>query len=83
MNIAPTPIYAEVYQFLASAPTHEAILAFFPSEQAHQRLQMLLKQERGGLLSDDGRAELNEWEQVEHFVRMLKLHTRQLDLSAR
>jgi hypothetical protein len=29
-------------------------------------------------LSADEQAELNEFEQVEHFVRMLKAHTRQL-----
>ena len=78
MAIAEPPAYQEVYRFLASAPSHEAILAFRPSEATQTRIRQLLLANKTSGLSPDEQAELDEFEQVEHFVRMLKLHTRQL-----
>ena len=78
MAIAEPPVYQEVYRFLASAPSHEAILAFRPSEATQARIWQLLLANKTDGLSPDEQAELDEFEQVEHFVRMLKLHTRQL-----
>jgi hypothetical protein len=71
MALAQPPIYQEVYFFLASQPTHEEILAFRPSEAMQNRIQALLTANKKGQLT----AELDEYEQLEHFVRMLKLHT--------
>ncbi|MDZ4763025.1 MAG: hypothetical protein SGI73_00640 [Chloroflexota bacterium] len=76
--IAQSPVYQEVYEFLASSPMREQILAFRPSEATQARIRTLLDAEKTGGVSSDERAELDEFEQVEHFVRMLKLHTRQL-----
>jgi predicted amidohydrolase len=73
-----SPIYQEVYYFLASAPTHEQILAFRPSEATQDRIRALLTANREGRLTMDEQAELDEFEQVEHLVRMLKLHTQHL-----
>lgn len=78
MAIAQSPVYQEVYYFLASRPTHEEILAFRPSETTQTRIRELLEANKDGRLSSDEQAELDEFENVEHFVRMLKLHTRQL-----
>ncbi len=78
MAIAEPPIYQEVYHFLASSPTHEEILAFRPSDATQVRIHQLLEANKAGRLTADQQAELDEFEQVEHFVRMLKLHTRQL-----
>jgi len=78
MAVAEPPIYQEVYHFLASAPTHEEILAFRPSESTQARIRKLLEINKAGQLSAEEHAELDEFEQVEHLVRMLKLHTRQL-----
>jgi hypothetical protein len=74
MAVAEPP----VYRFLASAPSHEAIMAFRPSESTQQRIRQLLAANKVGQLSADEVAELDEFEQVEHFVRMLKLHTQEL-----
>jgi hypothetical protein len=76
MTIAP--IYQEIYHFLASAPTHEQILAYRLSDDTQMRVKALLDLQKHGMLSADHQAELDEFEQVEHFIRMLKLHTRQL-----
>jgi hypothetical protein len=78
MAIAPAPVYQEVYYFLASAPSREAILAFRPSEETQERLRQLLALNAAGKTTEMEQAELDEFEQVEHFVRMLKLYTQQL-----
>lgn len=78
MAIAQPPMYQEVYFFLASGPTHEEILAFRPSEATQERIHALLAANKEGRLTIEEQGELDEFEQVEHFVRMLKLHTRQL-----
>ena len=76
MHVASSPIYAEVYEFLASAPLQDEILAFRPSEALLARLNALREAEKRGLLPAEEIAELDEWEQVEHLVRMVKLTTR-------
>lgn len=78
MAVAESPAYQEVYYFLASSPTPEEILAFRPSETAQKRIRALVEASKAGRLSEADAAELDEFEQVEHFVRMLKLHTRKL-----
>ncbi|MEO8392664.1 MAG: hypothetical protein ABI700_06700 [Chloroflexota bacterium] len=78
MAVAEPPIYQDVYYFLASSPTPEQILAFRPSEATQARIRALLQANKDGHLSASESAELDEFEQVEHFVRMLKLHTRKL-----
>jgi hypothetical protein len=78
MAVAQSPVYEEVYFFLASAPSHEQILAFRPSPSVQERILQLLEASKAGLLTREEQAELDEFEQVEHFVRMLKLHTQLL-----
>jgi hypothetical protein len=78
MAVAEPPVYQEVYYFLASQPTPEQILAFRPSEGTQTRIRALLESNKAGRLTPDEQAELDEFEQVEHFVRMLKLHTQQM-----
>lgn len=76
MNIAPSPIYTEVYEFLASSPSREEILNFRPSDDSLARLSALRDRERQADLSPEEAAELDEWERVEHLVRMVKLTSR-------
>jgi len=78
MAVAESPVYQEVYYFLASSPTPEQILAFRPSEATQERIRALLQANKDGHLSVAEAAELDEFEEVEHFVRMLKLHTRKM-----
>ena len=78
MAIAQPPIYQEVYYFLASASTHEQILAFRPSQMVQERIRTLLEASKLGQLTIEGQAELDEFEQVEHFVRMLKSYVQEL-----
>ncbi len=76
MAVVESPVYQEVYYFLATSPTPEEILAFHPGEATQKRLRALLQASKEGRLSAAEASELDEFEQVEHFVRMLKLHTR-------
>lgn len=76
MAIAQLPVYQEVYRFLASQPTHEEILDFRPSEAVATRVQTLLEANKSRGLSEAEQAELDQFGQVEHFVRMLKLSIR-------
>lgn len=78
MAVVESPVYREIYYFLASAPSREQILAYRPSAITQERIDYLLGASKRGQLSAEEEAELDEFEQVEHFVRMLKLHTRQL-----
>ena len=78
MAIVESPVYREVYYFLASAPNREQILAYRPSTITQERVDQLLAASKEGRLSAEEESELDEFEQVEHFVRMLKVHTHQL-----
>lgn len=68
---AQPPIYEEVHFFLVSSPTPDEILAFCPTQATQERGRSLLEAGKAGQ-----QTELDDFEQVEHFVRMLNLHTR-------
>jgi hypothetical protein len=78
MAVAQSPIYQEVFVFLVSSPTPQDIIAFRPSEATQERIRELLAANKANRLTADENAELDEYEQVEHFVRMLKIHARQM-----
>ena len=73
MSVTRSMPYEEVYDFLLSAPSPEAVIAFHPSEETQARARYLLEANRNGTLSADEQAELDEFSNVEHFVRMLKI----------
>jgi len=73
MNATRFSAYDEVYDFLLSAPSPEAVLAFRPSAETQERVHYLLEANRSGTLSSEEQAELDEFSSVEHFVRMLKI----------
>jgi hypothetical protein len=67
----------EVLDFLLSAPTPAAVLALRPSPAVQQRLQDLLERNRNDTLTDQERVELDDFLQLEHFVRRLKIRARE------
>jgi PAS domain-containing protein len=69
-------IFDEVTDFLASAPSAEAIIGYTPSEELIARAQELLQRRRDDTLTPDERAEMDEFIRMEHFMTMLKLKTR-------
>ncbi len=72
----------EVYDFLLSMPSPEQIIAYRPSEESQIRLRYLLDANRNNQLSADDSAELDEYMQIEHFMRMLKARARQNSLQS-
>jgi hypothetical protein len=62
----------EVLEFLAQAPTPEEVLAYHASERAQSRLQRLLALNAAGLLGEEEQQELDELQQIEHIIIMLK-----------
>jgi hypothetical protein len=68
--------WEEVYQFLATSPSAEAILAFRPSEPMQVRLDELLDKGNEADLSAEEKRELDVFLEVDHFFTMLKIATR-------
>ncbi len=77
MAIAQASTFDEIYEFLTSAPSPEQIIAFRPSPATQTRVRALLEANRAGTLTPDQQAELDEFEQAEHLVRMLKIKARE------
>ena len=72
LPLAPANIYRYILEFLASAPTTQEIANFRPLPAMEERLRRLLARERENELSPLEAKELAEYEQIEHFIIMLK-----------
>ncbi len=68
---------AEVIGFLSEGPAPIQVAGYAVSERAQQRLQRLLTLNEAGLLSPEEHTELDEIEQIEHFVILLKAQARE------
>lgn len=68
---------SELVAFLSAGPTAEQVAACTVSEGAQQRLRRLLALNEAGLLSEEEQVELDEIEQIEHIMLMLKVDARQ------
>lgn len=68
----PTHVYRYVLDFLASRPTHEQVAAFGPTPEMAARLRTLLAREAEGELTPAEKAELDEYERLEHLMVMIK-----------
>ena len=73
MAVVRLSAYDEVLEFLTSTPTPEQIISFRPSETTESRISALLEANRNGTLSTEDRDELDEFEQIEHLMRRLKI----------
>lgn len=73
----PTPRgYEEIVELFASGPNVERIVAFEPSSSTKQRVSELLKKSKASILTDDEQAELDQFEHVEHLMRLVKARAR-------
>ena len=71
-----TGLFDEVLEFLASTPTPKQIIAFKPSSELQQHASDLLDKQRDGVLNDQDKVELDEFERLNHFMSMLKIRAR-------
>lgn len=76
MSTIAISIYEEVYQFLISSPTPQEIIDFRVSDETQRRVSILLSKNRDGILTPDERSELDQFEQVNHLMSMMKIYAR-------
>lgn len=69
-----TATATEIIQFLSATPSVQDILKYQVSEQSQLRLQRLLTLNEAGMLSQTEQLELDELQQIEHIIIMLKAH---------
>jgi hypothetical protein len=68
----PTHVYRYVLDFLASRPTPEQVATFGPTAEMVDRLRTLLGRESNGEITPAEKAELDEYERLEHLMVMIK-----------
>jgi hypothetical protein len=68
----PAHVYRYVLNFLASRPTPEQVAAFGPTPEMTDRLRTLLLRESKGEITPAEKAELDEYERLEHLMVMIK-----------
>jgi hypothetical protein len=71
-----TPVYLEVVDFIAAGPTPDRIAAYHPSEAAQERVMELLQRNKTGELLPQEEAELDDYLQLEHLMRLIKARAR-------
>ncbi len=85
MSTAPaaTTLFDEIATLFASAPSPESILNFRPSQASLDRAGQLLELNRENALDDASRAELDQFEQAELLMRLVKARIRVNQTNAR
>ena len=73
MVAVPINAYAEIVDFMATRPTVEAMAAFRFSDIVEAHIDDLLTANRNRRLTDAEAAELDEFDKLEHMMRMVKL----------
>lgn len=64
--------YTEFVDYIVKGLTPEQVLAFRPSEETRERVRYLLHAEKNSAITTEEIAELNDFEQFEHVMRMAK-----------
>jgi hypothetical protein len=68
----PAHVYRYVLDFLARNPSIEEVRSFGPTPEMTDRLRTLLDREVNGDISISERAELDEYQRLEHLIIMIK-----------
>lgn len=77
MALAPEKTLKDVVtDFLGSAPTLDEIAAYRLPEELQIRAHELLEKNRSGSLSNDERAEMEEFRQIDHLLTLVKTKAR-------
>lgn len=76
------PILREIIDFLVQGPSYNQIVKFKISPEAQERLEELLDTNRESVLSPQEQAELDIYQQVDHFMILLKARARKALTSA-
>ena len=65
-----------VTDFLPSAPTQEAIIAYRLPQFLQERAHNLLNKQKDGQLTGEEQDELNEFRQIDHLLTLIKAKAR-------
>jgi hypothetical protein len=77
MDFAPEKTVKDVVtDFLGSAPTLEEIATYRLPDALQARAHDLLDKNRAGSLTDDERAEMEEFRQIDHLLTLIKAKAR-------
>ena len=82
LSPVPNEVYRYILQFLASNPSPGDIRAFRPAPQMQERISELLEKNRSNRLTPAESAELDEYERIEHVIRMLKIRSLTVQASS-
>jgi hypothetical protein len=69
----PAHVYRYVLDFLATRPTPEQVATFGPTPEMTGRLRLLLERESKGEITPAEKAELDEYERLEHLMVIIKV----------
>lgn len=69
-------LHSEVIEFLASGPDPQTIIDFRPSSEAQARVIELLHKNQAGTLSSDEQAELDQYENLDYLMTLVKAQAR-------
>jgi ribosome-binding protein aMBF1 (putative translation factor) len=72
MTITTRTIYEEFAEFITSAPSLEQLAEYRLSQEANQRVHVLLDANRNRALTAEEQAELDEFIQVNHLMQLIK-----------
>ena len=68
----PAHVYRYVLDFLARRPTSDEVASFGPTPEMTERLRTLIERESGGEITPAEKAELDEYERLEHLMVRIK-----------
>ena len=75
-------LHSEVIEFLASGPAPQAIIDFHPSAEARARVVDLLNKNQRGTLSAEEQGELDQYENLDFIMTLVKARARRHLASA-
>ena len=67
---------SEIIDFLSMGPSPSEVVAYTVSQRAQERARRLLALNKAGMLSAEEQTELDEVEQIEHIMILLKAQVR-------
>ena len=69
--------YDEIIELFANGTSPQQIVSFKPSLESKKRVQELLQKNKSGSLTSEEEAELDDFGQIEHLMRLVKARARQ------
>jgi len=73
-----TKAYEEIVDFIAAGTTPQGVAQFHASAETKMKVEELLHREKNGTLSPEEKAELNDYLQLEHLMRLTKARARRM-----